>query len=133
VEDANMSPLWKKLVVCLFALPSLALGSPSAVEAEIIGTLEALDATQRERDLETVSAALAGEEVRRQLARYGVEPEQVDARVAALTDEELRALAERVESMPAGGVDAFAVIGVVFIVLLILELVGAIDIFKRFP
>ena len=41
-------------------------------------------------------------------------------------------LAERMGELPAGG-DALAVIGVVFLVLIILELVGVIDIFKKFP
>jgi hypothetical protein len=127
-----MSPSWTKSIVCLFALPLLALGSVNPANAEIIGTLSALQATQRERDLETVNTALARDEVRRQLAKWGVEPAQVDARVAALTDEELRTVAARVDSMPAGA-GVVEVIGIVFIVLLILELVGAIDIFKRFP
>jgi hypothetical protein len=52
--------------------------------------------------------------------------------VAALTDEELRKLARQVGDAPAGG-SALAVIGVVFLVLLILEAVGVIDIFKKFP
>lgn len=128
-----MSAMWKKVVVCVFALPALVMGAPTAVEAEIIGTLQALEAGQRDRDLQTVSTALASDQVRQHLAKWGVEPEQVDARVAALTDEELRTLADRIESMPAGGIGAIEVIGIVFIVLLILELVGAIDIFKRFP
>ena len=127
-----MSASWTKVIVCLFALPLLVLGSVNPANAEIIGTLQALQATQRERDLETVSTALARDEVRRQLAKWGVEPTQVDARIAALTDEELRTVAEKVDSMPAGA-GVIEVIGIVFIVLLILELVGAIDIFKRFP
>jgi hypothetical protein len=79
-----------------------------------------------------VSAALAREQVRGQLLALGVDPSQVEARVAALTDEELRALAGKVAEAPAGG-DALAVIGVVFLVLLILEAVGVIDVFKKFP
>lgn len=126
-----MNPFSRKLVVCLLALPALVLGSPRPVEAEIIGTLSALEATQRDRDLETVSGALAREEVRSRLAQWGVDPDRVDQRVAALTDQELRAMAERIEEMPAGGV--VEVLGIVFIVLLVLELVGVIDIFKRFP
>jgi hypothetical protein len=34
------------------------------------------------------------------------------------------------QSVPAGG-DALAVIGIVFVILIILELVGVIDIFKK--
>ena len=60
----------------------------------------------------------------------GVDPAAVDARVARLTDSELQSLADRMQQMPAGG-DALAIIGIVFLVLLILELVGVIDIFKK--
>jgi hypothetical protein len=127
-----MSPSFTKAIVCLFALPLLALGSIHPAQAEIIGTLPALEATQRQRDLDAVSTAFARDEVRRQFTKWGVEPAQVEARVAALTDEELRALAQKVDSMPAGA-GVVEVIGIVFIVLLILELVGAIDIFKKFP
>jgi hypothetical protein len=73
---------------------------------------------------------LATDAVRNQLLELGVAPEAVDARIAALTPDEQRALAERLGELPAGG-DVLAVIGVVFLVLLILELVGVIDIFKK--
>jgi uncharacterized membrane protein (Fun14 family) len=39
-------------------------------------------------------------------------------------------LADGLDEAPAGG-DALAVIGIVFLVLLILELTGVIDIFKK--
>jgi len=42
----------------------------------------------------------------------------------------LRTLADRMAQAPAGG-DALAVVGIVFVVLIILELVGVIDIFKK--
>ena len=90
-----MKPICKKVVVCLLALPMLVLGATRPLSAEIIGTLPALDAEQRDRDLETVNRTLASEQVSKQLAKYGVEKEQVDARVAALTDDELHALARR--------------------------------------
>ena len=62
----------------------------------------------------------------------GVDATQIDSRVAAMTDAELRSLAGEIENLPAGG-DALAVIGIVFLVLLILEAVGVLDIFKSFP
>ena len=72
----------------------------------------------------------ASEEVRKQLEQYGVDPAATDARIAALTDQELEQLATDLETMPAGG-SALAVVGIVFIVLLILELTGVIDIFNK--
>ena len=127
-----MNKLLQRTLVHVLALSILSLSSPVVVQAQIIGTLEAIESQQRTRDLETVSSALAREEVREQMAALGVDAQQIDTRLAALTDSELRQLAGEIESMPAGG-DALAVIGIVFLVLLILEAVGVIDIFKKFP
>jgi hypothetical protein len=124
-----MSSRWLVRIICLALLN---LGSPVVAEAGLIGTLQAVEAGTRSGDLATVNAALAREQVRAQLLALGVDPSQVEARVAALTDGELRALAGKVSEAPAGG-DALAVIGVVFLVLLILEAVGVIDVFKKFP
>ena len=112
-------------------LAVLNLASPQVAQAALIGTLQAVEAAgSRAHDLEAVDSTLAREQVRGQLEAMGVDPSAVDARVARLTDSELRSLADRMEQMPAGG-DALAVIGVVFVVLIILELVGVIDIFKK--
>lgn len=124
-----MSSRWLVRIICLALLN---LGSPVVAEAGLIATLQAVEAGTRSGDLATVNAALAREQVRAQLLALGVDPSQVEARVAALTDGELRALAGKVSEAPAGG-DALAVIGVVFLVLLILEAVGVIDVFKKFP
>jgi hypothetical protein len=124
-----MSSRWLVRIICLALLN---LGSPVVAEAGLIGTLQAVEAGTRSGDLATVNSALAREQVRAQLLALGVDPSQVEARVAALTDGELRALAGKVSDAPAGG-DALAVIGVVFLVLLILEAVGVIDVFKKFP
>jgi hypothetical protein len=128
-----MRAIWKKVVASVFALPLLVFASTRPLSAEIIGTLPALEAAQRDRDLATVNRALASEQVRQQFEKLGVEREQIDARVAALTDDELRDLAQRVDSMPAGGIGLLGVLGIAFVVLLVLELVGAIDIFKKLP
>jgi hypothetical protein len=122
--------LFRKAVVYALCLAVFNLGSPLVAHAELVGTLQAVEAGTRAEDLATVSAALAKQEVREQMAALGVDPADIDARVARLTDTELRTLADRMGEMPAGG-DALAVIGIVFVVLVILELVGVIDIFKK--
>jgi len=124
--------MFHRWLVRLVCVALLNLGSPLVAEAGLIGTLQAVEAGTRSTDLAAVNAALARDQVREQLVALGVDPAQVESRVAALTDGELRALADKVADAPAGG-DALAVIGIVFIVLLILEAVGVIDIFKKFP
>jgi len=122
----------KRFVIYVMCLAMLNLGSPLVARAELVGTLQAVQASTRAQDLATVNSALARAEVRAQFAALGVEPAQVDARVAALTDAELSTLAGQMNELPAGA-DALAVIGIVFLVLLILEAVGVIDVFKKFP
>jgi hypothetical protein len=121
-----------RFVIYFVCLAMLNLGSPLVAQAELIGTLQAVEASTRAQDLATVSSALARDQVRAQFVALGVDPAQVETRVAALTDSELRTLAGKISAAPAGA-DALAVIGIVFLVLLILEAVGVIDVFKKFP
>ena len=122
----------KRLLIQVLCVAMLNLGSPMVAQAGLIGTLQAVEADTRAQDLATVGAALARDLVREQFTALGVDPAEVEMRVAALTDPELRMLAGKVAEAPAGA-DALAVIGIVFLVLLILEAVGVIDIFKKFP
>ena len=124
--------MFKRMFIQVLCVAMLNLGSPMVAQAGLIGTLQAVEADTRAQDLATVSAALARDQVREQFVALGVDPAEVEARVAVLTDAELRSLAGQVAEAPAGG-SALAVIGVVFLVLLILEAVGVIDIFKKFP
>ncbi len=124
--------MFKRLTVLVTCIAILNLGSPLVVQAAVIGTLQAAGDSGRVADLSTIGNALARSEVREQMLALGVEPVDVEQRIAALTDAELRTLAGQMAEMPAGG-DALAVIGIVFLVLLILEAVGVIDVFKKFP
>ena len=121
----------RRSLVYVLCIALLNLGSPLVAHAELVGTLQAVEAgSTRSQDLATVTSTLAREQVRSQMVALGVDPALVETRVARLTDSELRSLAERMDQMPAGG-DALAVIGIVFVILIILELVGVIDIFKK--
>lgn len=122
--------MFKRSVIYVLCFAILNLGSPLMANAAMIGTLQAVESSSRAQDLATINASLAREDVRQQFVALGVAPAQIDSRIAALTDAELGKLAGQMSEMPAGG-DALAVIGIVFIVLLILELTGVIDIFKK--
>ena len=117
-------------VVAVLAASIFAASVQSAAYAGVISTQQYLTAVDREATKARIDAVLAREEVRSRLEQYGVDPVAADARIAALTDQELEQLATDLESLPAGG-DLLAVLGIVAIVLLILELVGVIDIFNK--
>lgn len=101
------------------------------VHAAVIQTQEFLEVQNRAAAMAAIDAALAREDVRRELVALGVDPDAALARAAALSDAELQQLAGQIDALPAGGDGALALIGAVFLVLLILELTGVINIFKN--
>jgi hypothetical protein len=109
-------------------VPCLLLSSMPA-QAGRIATAELLTPTasgQRER----VDAFLAREDVQRQFETLGVSPADAAVRVASMTESELQDLSSRIDSLPAGA-GALELVLVFLLILIILELVGAIDIFPR--
>jgi len=121
---------FRRACVALVSLSLVSLGMQVPAAAAVVGTSEAIAAVRSDGARAVVEGALARAAVRAQLAEMGVDPAAIEGRIAALSDSEITALAGQIEQAPAGG-DALAVIGVVFLVLVILEVVGVIDIFKK--
>jgi hypothetical protein len=115
------------VVVALTLAAMLVTSMPAT--AGIVGTERMVAQETRSHTLDRIDVILAGETVASQLVAWGVAPEMVRERMAAMSDVELQQLAANMETDPAGGV--LVVIGVVFVVLLILELVGVTNIFRR--
>lgn len=121
---------FRRSCVALISLSIVSLGLQTPAAAGIVGTADAVAAVQQQDHRGMVQGVLARADVREQLVGLGVDPAEVDARIAALTDAEVATLASRIEGAPAGG-DALVVVGIVFVVLMILEFTGVIDIFKK--
>ena len=105
-------------------------GLPQVSLAGLVGTGAAIEMQASNDRTARVDAFLAREDVREQMIKLGADPAAAQARVAQLTESELLQLERHIEELPAGG-NALAVIGAVFLVLLILELVGVINIFSK--
>jgi hypothetical protein len=114
--------------ITVLLLASMLMTSMPA-RAGIVGTEQMVMQQSRIESLNRIESVLAHEEVSAQLLAWGVTPDSVAQRIAALSDVELQELAASMETDPAGGV--LAVIGVVFVVLIILELVGVTNVFRR--
>ena len=81
---------------------------------------------------ERITTLLERRDVRAQLEARGVNPTDVQARVAALSDDEAAQLAKRIDQLPAGGDGFSALISallIVFIVLLITDILGVTKVF----
>ncbi len=114
-----------------FALTMTAMLIASVpAHASIVGTEHLVTQHSRATTISRIEGALAGETVAAQLEAWGVAPEMVSQRLAALSEMELQRLADEMESDPAGA-GALAVVGGVFVVLIVLELLGITNIFRR--
>ena len=112
---------------CLISLPMM-----QSAGAAIISTEAAIEIAERQDRIDHINEVLARESVQSTLIRYGVEPADASARVAALTDTELQTLEQQLEQLPAGGVGVIEVVGIVAIVLIVLELLGVTNLFTEF-
>ena len=97
--------------------------------ATVIDTRTIL-AAQADSPQADVQAFLARWEVLEQLIALGVDPGDASGRVAALTGQEISLLQNHINDLPAGS-SALALLGAVFLVLIVLELVGVTDIFSK--
>jgi len=114
------------LISTLVAVAMLPMAS-FHTHADIISSQEAV-AMESGQALAQVDAWLMREDVSRELAALGVDPETARLRAAALSPEELGELADRIDTLPAGA-GVIEVLGITFLVLIILDLVGVINIF----
>jgi len=122
---------FRRIIVAITASCFLGLGFHATASAGVIGTQDYLSAEARAGHLADINAALSRADVQAKLVSLGVNPADAVTRVAALSDAELAQMADQIDTLPAGGDGLLAVIGIVFIVLLILELTGVTDIFKK--
>ncbi len=100
-------------------------------QAGMIGTGDYADRAALEAKRAELAGLLARDEVREQLVRWGVDPDDAAARVETLTAAELRELNARMDEMPAGaGVGSVVGAAVfIFLVLLITDILGVTDVF----
>ena len=126
----NISKL-SGLVLRSFAVAIVAVGFAPWAHAGIIGSSEFLDTEARAERIADIEIFLARADVARQLESFGVSPDMVLERVDSLTDQELLELQGAISEQVAGG-DVIAVLGVIFVVLLVLELLGVTNVFSAF-
>lgn len=100
--------------------------------AGLISTEQVVEREAAAQDRARLFDFLARQDVRTQLTEFGVDPAMAEARVAGLSNAEIRGLAGRIDQLPAGQ-DVFGAILstalVIFVVLLITDILGLTDVF----
>ena len=103
--------------LCYFDLPI------RPANADLISTYSVTAASQAESARQKLGRYLERGEVRAALERFGVEPAAARARVDALSDDEVAAIAGRIDSLPAGG-EIIGVLVFIFVLLLVTDILG---------
>jgi hypothetical protein len=97
-REEHMKTAIRRSIAGLLVVSVTGLGMPVPAQAGTVSTEETI-ATKRDR----VTAMLDRAVVHAALEARGVSPADAQARVAALTDQEVAALATRIDAHPAGG------------------------------
>ncbi|MDG4867956.1 PA2779 family protein [Guyparkeria sp. 1SP6A2] len=117
-------------LIASFAMGSMpAMATPSAVVDGLVTTQEAVNADQASADRERIEQLLARDDVRDQLVAQGVDPSDVEQRVAALSDQEVQQMSERLGQMPAGANSVVGALFAVFVILLVTDLLGLTNVY----
>jgi hypothetical protein len=119
-----MKTRYRRFIAGFLAATLVGTALPPPALAGMVGT-DAVAAAARDR----VSAALERAEVRARLEALGVRPDDVRARVDALSDQEVANLAAEIDALPAGGNGIVGAIVLVFLVLLLTDIVGLTKVF----
>jgi hypothetical protein len=119
---------FRSFVAATLIVSMTGLALPLPANAAMLPTESAVSAGVQDR----IATLLERGDVRARLQTLGVSPSDVKARVAAMTDDEAAQLAGKLDSIPAGGDAAGAIVGaaiLVFIVLLITDILGLTHVF----
>jgi hypothetical protein len=121
--------MYKKPIAIILSAALVWSCLATTATAAVIATPEAVSMQAHQQRLDQVQVVLARAEVQQAMIDMGVDPAQARMRVASLNQQELAQLQGHLETLPAGGI--LGLIGAVFVVLLILEVTGVVDIFKK--
>ncbi len=105
-------------------------GIQAPAMADIVTTSELAMQAELQMQRDDVRSMLARDDVREAMLAYGINTADIDARINSLTESELLQIQNQMALLPAGGSVVGVVVGVILIFVL-LDLLGATDVFPR--
>jgi hypothetical protein len=115
----------------LWTLIAMFLSASLQAQAGMVGNQQLEQQSQTEIQRDEVRDLLARDDVRAALQQYGVSEQEAQQRVDNMTSAELQQMHEQLTELPAGGDGALGIILGIIFVFIILDLLGATDIFPR--
>jgi hypothetical protein len=126
-QKAKPVSVFMAILVLLLAVPY------QSAFAAMIGTETVIDMARGQEARDCLNQIMTRQDVKAVFISYGIDPLEAKARLDTLSDTEIVRLYDQIEQLPAGGSDlgtAFIVIGVVFIILFITDILGFTDVFS---
>ena len=124
-KSACRPRLFTVFLTLVFTLFSLQIPAHAA----IVTTGEIASAAQLDIQKQRVIERLLQQDVKDQLLSLGVDPADVENRIASLSEAELKQIEGQLDSLPAGA--GLGTVAVILLILILLEVAGVIDIFPR--
>ncbi|MFW6345634.1 MAG: PA2779 family protein [Halomonas sp.] len=116
------------LLIATLVLGSLPVAAAPSPASGMVTTQDAMGAERARVDRERIQDVLARDDVRDQLVAQGVDPDEVEARVAALSDAEAAQMADQLEELPAGA-SVVGALFAVFVILLVTDILGLTNVY----
>jgi hypothetical protein len=117
----------KKVFLLISTVMFLSMSVQAPVMAGMVTTDELGTQSQVELKRDQIRALMAREDIRGHLQENGVDMDDIDSRIDAMTDGEVLAFADQVEDLPAGGV--LGAIIAILVIFMLLDIAGVTDIF----
>lgn len=122
--------LYRRLAPLFLGIFGLVTLYIPAVQAGMISAPAYAEQTiQNDAQRQRVETFLQRTDVQDKLASLGVDPAQAQARVAAMTDQEVATLNQHLDSLPAGGDSIIGALLLIFLVLLFTDIMGFTNVF----
>ncbi|MGM0542666.1 MAG: PA2779 family protein [Pseudomonadota bacterium] len=113
------------LVITSLPVAAAPAASPST---DLVSTQSALTNDSGQADRERIHQLLNRADIQEALVDQGVDLDDVDARVAALSDAEAQQMANQLEELPAGA-GVIGALFAVFVILLVTDILGLTDVY----
>lgn len=122
-----------RITALVMALVMLVVSLPLGVaRARLVTTDQVIGVLSAERERDQIQAFLGRADVQAQMVALGVDTAEAAARIATLSDDEIRQIAGQLDRLPAGqdAATIALVILSIFVFLIILQVLGAVNIFS---
>ena len=104
-------------------------------KAAMVGTEKLLISDRNQETRSYLQQMMSRKEIQEALVARGIDLQEAKIRIDSLTDSEIEQILEKINDLPAGGIDAafvLIIVGVIVVLFIIVEYTSAISMFSWF-